>query len=64
MIPLILASASPRRKELFEKIRFANVKHDEDYAKHGYQQQEISGDEFVAVEEADESLDDDYSDEI
>ena len=43
-----------------------NVKHDEDYAKHGYQQQEISGDEFVAVEEEtdDSSEDDDYSDEI
>ena len=43
-----------------------NVKHDENYAKHGYQQQEISGDEFVAVEEEtdDSSEDDDYSDEI
>ena len=42
-----------------------NVKHDEDYAKHGYQQQEISGDEFVAVEEdeTDVVLDEDYADD-
>ena len=36
-----------------------NVKHDEDYAKHGYQQQEISDGEFVAVGEIDDS--DDFS---
>ena len=34
-----------------------NVKHDEDYAKHGYQQQEISDGEFVAVGENDDSDD-------
>ena len=42
-----------------------NVKHDEDYAKHGYQQQEISGDEFVAVEEDETDVvsDEDYADD-
>ena len=43
-----------------------NVRRDEDYAMHGYQQQEISGDEFVAVEDSyddiedDADIDDDY----
>ena len=35
-----------------------SVKNDEEYSKHGYQKQEFDGEEFVAVEEADDSYDD------